>query len=142
MAESARLRLAMSVAFGFALALLTGTGCGKSPTALAPPDAATVADRHPAMTDYAPIKEFTGRLVTKDPVKVVPQVSGMLLRRTFVEGDIVKGPVEVLGIVVRPGTLIFERSIEPRFRGLDWCLRTVRVLPPTEQRNDDVALSR
>jgi RND family efflux transporter MFP subunit len=50
------------------------------------------------VTDYAPTKEFNGRLVTKDPVKVVPRVSGMLIRRAFTEGD----------SVVKDKTVIFE----------------------------------
>jgi RND family efflux transporter MFP subunit len=48
------------------------------------------------MKDYAPTKEFVGRLVTKDPVKVVPQVSGMLLRRAFEEGSMVEKDKTVL----------------------------------------------
>jgi RND family efflux transporter MFP subunit len=48
------------------------------------------------MRSYAPTKEFTGRLVTKDPVKVVPQVSGMLLRRAFEEGKTVEKDKTVL----------------------------------------------
>src|SRR5436309_8297657 len=91
----------------FALAVSSG-GCGKPPTPLAPPDAPTVSVRHPAVKEYAPTKEFVGRLATKDPVKVVPQVSGMLLRRAFEEGQLVQGTVQVLGITVVPGTLLFE----------------------------------
>ena len=60
---------------------------GKPSPLLAPPDAPTVAVRHPALMDNAPSKEFTGRLVTDDPVKVVPQVSGMPLRRALAEED-------------------------------------------------------
>ena len=66
-----------------------GCGCAKPPP-LAPPEAPTVTVRNPQLRSYAPTKEFNGRLVTKDPVKVVPQVSGMLLRRTFTEGQLVE----------------------------------------------------
>src|SRR5206468_1278096 len=67
-----------------------------------------VTARPPALRTYAPVKEFTGRLVTKDPVKVVPQVSGMVVRRTFNDGDRVDGPVRVFGTTLLPGTLLFE----------------------------------
>jgi RND family efflux transporter MFP subunit len=108
MPSHARLARSAGLALGFAaLAVATG-GCGKPPAPLAPPDAPTVAVRHPAVKDYAPTKEFVGRLVTKDPVKVIPQVSGMLLHRAFQEGDTVEGPVRVFGITVHPGTLLFE----------------------------------
>src|SRR5439155_9082352 len=51
-----------------------------------------------ALKEYAPTKEFNGRLVTKDAVKVVPQVSGMVLRRAFEEGQ----------TVVKDKTVLFE----------------------------------
>lgn len=88
-------RLPAAVALGL-LALAVSGGCGKPPTPLAPPDAPTVSVRNPTMKDYAPTKEFVGRLVTKDPVKVVPQVSGMLLRRAFNEGQLVEKDKTVL----------------------------------------------
>jgi RND family efflux transporter MFP subunit len=88
---------ATGLAVGLAALAASAGGCGKPPT-LAPPDAPTVAVRHPAATDYAPTKEFNGRLVTKDPVKVVPQVSGMLVRRAFTESD----------LVVKDKTVLFE----------------------------------
>src|SRR5207302_1431074 len=50
----------------------------------------------PQMRSYAPIKEFIGRLVTKDPVKVVPQVSGMIARRAFKESDQVEKDKTIL----------------------------------------------
>lgn len=65
-------------------------GCGKPPQPLPPPDAPTVSVQNPVEKSYAPTKEFTGRLVTKDPVYVVPQVSGMVAKRLFKEGDIVQ----------------------------------------------------
>jgi RND family efflux transporter MFP subunit len=71
-------------------------GCGKAPPPLAPPEAPTVTVRHPQPQSYSPTKEFTGRLVTKDPVRVVPQVSGMLLRRLFEEGKTVEKDKTVL----------------------------------------------
>jgi RND family efflux transporter MFP subunit len=71
-------------------------GCGKPPQPLAPPDAPTVTVRIPQMRSYSPTKEFTGWLVTKDPVKVVPQVSGMLIRRAFKDGEKVEKDQTVL----------------------------------------------
>src|SRR5262249_55624043 len=84
------------LALGFLVLAVWAAGCGKPPTPLAPPDAPTVSVRHPAMKDYVPTKEFVGRVVTKDPVKVVPQVSGMLLRRAFEEGSMVEKDKTVL----------------------------------------------
>ena len=82
---------------GLALGLLAAlVGCGKPPQPLAPPEAPTVSVRNPHLRDYAPTKEFTGRLVTKDPVKVIPQVSGMILRRAFTEGQVIEKDKTVL----------------------------------------------
>jgi RND family efflux transporter MFP subunit len=84
---------------GFGLGLFVAAaiaGCGRPPQPLAPPDAPTVTVRNPQPRDYAPTKEFNGRLVTKDPVKVVPQVSGMVVRRAFREGDRVEKDRTVL----------------------------------------------
>jgi RND family efflux transporter MFP subunit len=87
------------VAFGV---LFTGVavvaGCGKPPAALAPPEAPPVAVQNPVMRPFQPTKEFTGRLVAKDPVKVIPQVSGMIVRRAFQEGH----------LVVKDETLLYE----------------------------------
>src|SRR6516225_2282207 len=66
--------------------LLAMGGCGKLPPPLAPPEAPTVTVKTPQVREYTPTKEFTGRLVTKDPVKVLPQVTGMVLHRAFIEG--------------------------------------------------------
>jgi RND family efflux transporter MFP subunit len=77
---------------GLALGLLVLAalpGC-KKPPELSPPEPPTVTVVHPAERDYAPYKEFTGRIEAKDPVRVVPQVSGVLLSRDFTEGK----PVE------------------------------------------------
>lgn len=71
-------------------------GCGKGPPPLAPPEPPGVTVVHPQMRDYAPVREFTGRLATKDPVKVVPQVTGMLLKREYKEGDLVVKDKDVL----------------------------------------------
>lgn len=62
-------------------------GCGKGPGQLAPPEPPTVAVVKPRMAPLRPTKEFTGRMATKDPVKVVPQVSGRLIARKFDDGD-------------------------------------------------------
>jgi RND family efflux transporter MFP subunit len=57
-----------------------------------------VSVRSPQVRPYAPTKEFTGRLVTKDPVKVVPRVSGIVVRKAFLDGD----------AVVKDKTVLFE----------------------------------
>jgi RND family efflux transporter MFP subunit len=83
-------------------------GCGKGPPQLPPPEAPTVTVVNPGVRPYAPYKEFTGRLATKDPVKVVPRVSGIILRRLFNDGDKVTGPATALGFELRPGQPLFE----------------------------------
>jgi RND family efflux transporter MFP subunit len=87
-----------SVASSCLLGLLVAVsaGCGKAPQPLAAPDAPAVAVRNPQLRSYAPTKEFNGRLVTKDPVKVVPQVSGMIARRAFKESERVEKDKTIL----------------------------------------------
>lgn len=70
-------------------ALVTLGGCG-SPPGLAPPEPPAVAVIQPKLRGYAPVREFTGRLATKDPVKVVPQVTGMIIARNFKDGTLVE----------------------------------------------------
>lgn len=69
---------------------LAGAGCGKKPPELPPPEPPTVAVVKPRSETLQTIKEFTGRLVTKDPVTIVPQVSGRLLAREFKDGKVVE----------------------------------------------------
>ncbi|HKB03633.1 MAG TPA: efflux RND transporter periplasmic adaptor subunit [Gemmataceae bacterium] len=83
-----RLRLTPVLMTGFAVAI--NSGCGSGPPQLPPPDPPTVAVVRPQATQLRPTKEFTGRLVTKDPVKVIPQVTGRLLKREFKDGDYVE----------------------------------------------------
>lgn len=66
-------------------ALAAGSGC-KKPPELQPPEPPGVAVVRPAEREFAPYKEFTGRIEAKDPVRVVPQVTGVLLSRDFTEG--------------------------------------------------------
>jgi RND family efflux transporter MFP subunit len=76
------------------LLLVLGTasvvGCGKGGQQLPPPEPPTVAVIKPKLTPLQPTKEFTGRLVTKDPVKVLPQIAGRVLSREFKDGDYVE----------------------------------------------------
>ncbi len=79
------------------LALTIGpAGCGKPPGELPPPEPPTVGTVKPKLVGYVPTKEFTGRLVTKDPVKVIPQVTGKLVAREFKDGDFVEAGKTVL----------------------------------------------
>jgi RND family efflux transporter MFP subunit len=71
-------------------------GCGKPPGELPPPEPPTVGTVKPKVVEYSPTKEFTGRLVTKDPVKVIPQVTGKLVAREFKDGDYVEAGKTVL----------------------------------------------
>lgn len=76
------------VALGLFGALLAG--CGKGGAPLPEPEPPTVAVVKPTATPFSPTKEFTGRLVTKDPVAVIPQVTGRLITRDFKDGDLVE----------------------------------------------------
>jgi RND family efflux transporter MFP subunit len=71
------------------LVALALTGC-KKPPELQPPEPPAVTVVRPAERAFTPFKEFTGRIEAKDPVRVVPQVSGVLLTRDFTEGKPVK----------------------------------------------------
>jgi RND family efflux transporter MFP subunit len=95
------------VALGIVAAVVAG--CGSPPPPLAPPEPPTVAVVRPKPTPLRPTKEFTGRLVTKDPVKVIPQITGRLLTREFKDGDIVEGGKTVL---FRIDPVLYKADVE------------------------------
>jgi membrane fusion protein, multidrug efflux system len=84
-------------------------GCGPGPQTLAPPEPPTVAVVRPAVTPLRPTKEFSGRLVTKDPVKVIPQVTGRLLSREFKDGDYVE---EGKNVLFRIDSVLYKAEVE------------------------------
>src|SRR5262245_9669247 len=84
-------------------------GCGPGPQQLAPPEPPTVAVIRPQATQLRPTKEFTGRLVTKDPVKVIPQVTGRLLTREFKDGDYVE---EGKTLLFRIDSVLYKAEVE------------------------------
>lgn len=92
------------------VAALFGTvaGCGKGPPQLPPPEPPTVAVVKPRMAPLQPTKEFTGRLVTKDPVKVIPQVTGRLVSREFKDGEY----VEEGKVLFRIDPVLFKADVE------------------------------
>ena len=63
----------------------------------------------PKVTPLRPTKEFTGRLVTKDPVKVIPQVTGRLLSREFKDGDYVE---EGKTVLFRIDPVLYKADVE------------------------------
>jgi RND family efflux transporter MFP subunit len=73
-------------------------GCGKGPPQLAPPEPPGVAVVNPVKKAHSPVKDFTGWIATKDPVKVQPQVTGTIKARKFKDGD----------VVVKDKTVLFE----------------------------------
>jgi RND family efflux transporter MFP subunit len=97
------LRLAIGVAGTFVI------GCGTGPPQLPPPEPPTVAVVKPKVTPLRPTKEFTGRLVTKDPVKVIPQVTGRLLKREFKDGDYVE---EGKTVLFRIDPVLYQAEVE------------------------------
>ena len=90
-------------------AVTTLAGCGQGPSPLPPPEPPTVAVVKPRMTPLRPTKEFTGRLVTKDPVKVIPQVTGRLLERKFQDGDYVE---EGKTVLFRIDPVLYQADVE------------------------------
>src|SRR5689334_11030563 len=91
------------------LAGILATGCSKGPAQLPPPEPPTVAVVKPRLTQLRPTKEFSGRLVTKDPVKVIPQVTGRLLSREFKDGDFVE---EGKTVLFRIDPVIYKAEVE------------------------------
>src|SRR5437899_4031423 len=85
------------------------TGCGTGPPQLPPPEPPTVAVIRPKVTQLRPTKEFSGRLVTKDPVKVLPQVTGRLLQREFKDGDYVE---EGKTVLFRIDQVLYKAEVE------------------------------
>ncbi|MBN9520795.1 efflux RND transporter periplasmic adaptor subunit [bacterium] len=79
-----------------ALAALAALAGCKKPPELQPPEPPGVTVVRPAERAFAPYKEFTGRIEAKDPVRVVPQVTGVLLSRDFVEGKAVEKDKSVM----------------------------------------------
>jgi RND family efflux transporter MFP subunit len=102
------LRLPSAVALVAGLAASV-SGCGNGPPQLPPPEPPTVAVVHPKLTPLRPTKEFSGRLVTKDPVKVLPQVTGRLLQREFKEGDYVE---EGKTVLFRIDQVLYKAEVE------------------------------
>jgi RND family efflux transporter MFP subunit len=84
-------------------------GCGGGPPQLPPPEPPTVAVVRPKVGQLRPTKEFSGRLVTKDPVKVIPQVSGQLLKREFKDGDYVE---EGKTVLFRIDPVLYKAEVE------------------------------
>lgn len=96
------------LALALGLAAASG-GCGGKPPQLPPPDPPTVAVVKPTVRSLSPTKEFTGRLVTKDPVKVLPQVSGRILAREFKDGDLVE---EGKTVLFRIDPVLYQADVE------------------------------
>jgi RND family efflux transporter MFP subunit len=105
--HDSRLRSVQVLAAGLAVALVAG--CGSGPPQLQPPEPPTVAVVRPKVVQLRPTKEFSGRLVTKDPVKVIPQVSGRLLKREFNDGDFVE---EGKTVLFRIDPVLFKAEVE------------------------------
>ncbi len=79
-----------------AVGICAAGGCGKGPGALSPPEPPAVAVINPKVVKQRPTREFNARLMTKDPVKVVPRVSARLIAREFKDGAYVEGGKTVL----------------------------------------------
>jgi RND family efflux transporter MFP subunit len=105
--HNSRLHSVLRLAIGVAGTIVIG--CGTGPPQLPPPEPPTVAVVKAKVTPLRPTKEFTGRLVTKDPVKVLPQVTGRLLKREFKDGDYVQEGKDVL---FRIDAVLYQAEVE------------------------------
>lgn len=103
-----RFSRAFSVVF-LGASVAAAVGCGKGPGEPPPPEPPTVATVRPKLTRLNPTKEFTGRLVTKDPVKVLPQVTGRVLTREFKDGDFVE---EGKSVLFRIDPILYKADVE------------------------------
>ena len=81
-------------------------GAARSREAADPP---TVAVIKPKAVPLRSTKEFTGRLVTKDPVKVIPQITGRLVNREFKDGDDVE---EGKTVLFRIDPVLYKADVE------------------------------
>src|SRR5262245_56721276 len=102
-------KLHSAFAVATALGIVVIAGCGKGAPQLPPPEPPTVAVVKPKLTPLRPTKEFSGRLVTKDPVKVIPQVTGRLLKREFKDGDYVE---EGKSVLFRSDPVLYRAEVE------------------------------
>ena len=84
-------------------------GCGKGLPQLAPPEPPTVAVVKPRAVALQTVKEFTGRLVTIDPVKVIPQVTGRVVAREFKENTPVE---EGKTVLYRIDPILFQAEVD------------------------------
>jgi len=104
---SSRLHSALSLVPIFTAAIIAG--CGTGPAQLPPPEPPTVAVVKPMVTQLRPTKEFSGRLVTKDPVKIIPQVTGRLVSRDFKDGEYVE---EGKTVLFRIDPVLYKAEVE------------------------------
>lgn len=97
-----------------ALVLVALVGCAKPPE-LQPPEPPTVTVVRPSERESTPYKEFTGRIEAKDPVRVVPQVTGVLLSRDFTEGKAVEKDKTVM---YRIDPVLFQADLDSAIASL------------------------
>jgi multidrug efflux system membrane fusion protein len=76
------------------------------------------------VTEYV---EYTGRTDAVHSVGVRARVTGFLIRSPFREGDMVKGPVKILGVTLREGDLLFEIDPRPYQAQLDQAISQLAV---------------
>jgi RND family efflux transporter MFP subunit len=72
------------------IALAIGVGCSSAPPQVQPPEPPTVTVSKPFEKELQPFEESIGRIVAIDEVTITPEVSGMLMKVNFKEGNLVK----------------------------------------------------
>lgn len=100
-------------ALGLGLVLFAITaGCRKQNAQAPTPQKTVVPVSHPVQREVTEYVEYTGRTDAVKSVGIRARVTGYMTRSPFKEGDMVKGPVKLLGVTLREGDLLFE--IDPR----------------------------
>jgi multidrug efflux system membrane fusion protein len=109
------------------LILAVTAGCRQRTAQAPPPTRQVVPVSHPVQREVTEFIEYTGRTDAVRSVGIRARVTGYLVRSPFKEGDMVKGPVKVLGCTVREGDLLFEIDPRPYKAQLDQAVSQVEV---------------
>jgi multidrug efflux system membrane fusion protein len=109
-----------------ALILGLTAGCRQKPQA-APPAKPVAPVSKPVQREVTEYVEYTGRTDAVQSVGIRARVTGYLVRSPFKEGDMVRGPAKLFGMVLREGDLLFEIDPRPYQAQLDQALSQVEV---------------
>jgi RND family efflux transporter MFP subunit len=107
-----RTRLVCGATCLAALLVAITAGCRKQAAGPPAPSAPPIPVSRPVQQNVTDSVEYTGRTDAVSSVGIKARVTGYMVRSPFKEGDMVQGPVTLLGAILRQGDLLFE--IDPR----------------------------